>query len=106
MRGPIVDAETRCVHYRAAKDIVAIKFRCCGEFYPCTHCHSEAAGHEAQRWSLDEASEPAILCGVCGTVMPIDRYMNYGECDGCGSGFNPRCMLHYSYYFKFDKEQL
>ena len=33
--GATVDDQTRCVHYAGPLDIVAIRFHCCGEFYPC-----------------------------------------------------------------------
>ena len=45
--GPVVDEMTRCVHYRTEVDIVAIKFACCNEYYPCHRCHEETADHPA-----------------------------------------------------------
>ena len=41
-----MDAETRCVHYRSALDIIAIKMACCGVYYACKDCHAALADHE------------------------------------------------------------
>ena len=48
--GPTADDETRCVHYQTRLDVIAIRFACCGEYYPCNLCHEEAADHPAQTW--------------------------------------------------------
>jgi uncharacterized CHY-type Zn-finger protein len=52
--GVDVDPETRCAHWHSPLDIVAIKFKCCGRWYPCYECHSELADHAASVWPADE----------------------------------------------------
>lgn len=99
VRGKTIDAQTRCVHYGTELDIVAIKFRCCGEYYPCHLCHEECAGHEAEQWHLDEYDRTAILCGVCSTELTIAEYRAADRCPSCASAFNPRCALHAHLYF-------
>ena len=59
--GPVVDDMTRCVHYRTEVDIVAIRFTCCNEYYPCHRCHEETADHPAQQWKLSERDQEAAL---------------------------------------------
>lgn len=99
--GRPVDEQTRCVHYHSELDVVAIKFKCCGEFYPCHSCHDECAGHPAEQWPLDEYDEPAVLCGVCGTVLTIAEYLGADDCcPSCGAPFNPGCRLHTHLYFE------
>lgn len=43
--GQLVDDETRCVHYRGEKDIIALKCAKYLKFYPCYQCHNEAEDH-------------------------------------------------------------
>lgn len=98
--GPVVDGQTRCVHYRTPLDVVAIKFACCGEFYPCHLCHAEAADHVAAQWPVGSRDEPAVLCGVCGNLLAITEYLGVGSCPGCAAAFNPGCKLHTELYFQ------
>lgn len=98
--GPVVDEMTRCVHYRTAVDIVAIRFACCGEYYPCHLCHEEAAGHPAEQWPVAERDREAVLCGACGAQLTITAYLGATECPRCGSQFNERCRLHTHLYFQ------
>ena len=100
--GPTVDDQTRCVHYRTELDVVAIRFRCCGEFYPCHLCHEETAGHEASVWPSGEQDTHAILCGVCGETMSIRDYLDADGCSSCQAPFNPGCRLHKHLYFDTD----
>lgn len=101
LRGQLTDDQTRCVHYHSPLDIIAIRFKCCGDYYPCYECHEAEAGHAATTWSRQEWNEKAILCGVCRTELTIAQYMNAGHtCPSCGSAFNPRCSLHYHLYFE------
>lgn len=39
--GAVVDAQTRCAHYATALDVIAIRFFCCGQYFPCHLCHQE-----------------------------------------------------------------
>ena len=98
--GRVVDRQTRCVHYRTELDIVAIRFACCGEYYPCHLCHSEVAGHESVQWPIDARSTRAVLCGACGTELAIAEYLEAAECPSCASRFNPGCALHAHLYFE------
>ncbi|MFF2274435.1 CHY zinc finger protein [Agromyces sp. NPDC058126] len=98
--GATVDDQTRCVHYRTEVDIIAIRFACCGEYYPCHACHEEAAGHPAEQWPLAERGREAVLCGVCRTELTIDAYLEGDACPSCGARFNERCRLHTHLYFE------
>lgn len=102
VRGAVVDDMTRCVHYRTAVDIVAIRFACCGEYYPCHLCHEEDAGHSAEQWGLGERETTAVLCGACGTELTIADYLVASECPRCAAPFNERCALHAHLYFEVD----
>ncbi|GAB4093677.1 CHY zinc finger protein [Flaviaesturariibacter terrae] len=100
IKGFPIDDETRCEHYHSPLDIIALKFRCCGEWYPCIHCHEEAAGHAVQRWPESEWHTKAILCGACKTELTIHAYFASGyKCPHCASAFNPRCHNHDHLYF-------
>jgi uncharacterized CHY-type Zn-finger protein len=98
--GQTVDSETRCVHYQSPKDIVAIKFWCCGRFYPCYRCHEEAESHPARQWPMEQRGELALLCGVCKNQLSIDAYLATEHCPTCLSEFNERCRLHTHLYFE------
>jgi uncharacterized CHY-type Zn-finger protein len=101
IKGKIIDTHSRCQHYHSALDIIAIKFKCCGDYYPCFLCHEETAGHQAEVWGKAETDTLAILCGVCRHEMTIAEYQNSGSlCPNCGAAFNPRCALHYHLYFE------
>lgn len=103
--GPTVDEETRCVHYHTVLDIVAIKFKCCGRFYPCYKCHQECEQHPIQRWEKNEFSEEAILCGHCKRTLTISQYMNATDCPYCNAHFNKRCKNHYHIYFNVPQDK-
>jgi len=101
IKGKLVDDQTRCVHYHSELDIIAIKFKCCGEYYPCYECHGELADHPAQVWKKEERNEKAILCGVCQTELTIREYFDAdNKCPHCRSPFNPNCSRHYHLYFE------
>lgn len=99
VRGPIVDRQTRCIHYRSPLDVVAIRFACCGEYYPCHLCHEGTAGHPSRPWPAGSDHESAILCGVCGAELTIGEYRNATACPRCDAAFNPGCALHHPLYF-------
>jgi uncharacterized CHY-type Zn-finger protein len=100
VHGKTVDEETRCEHYHSPLDVIAIKFACCNEFYPCYQCHEETAGHEAAVWPREQFHEQAILCGVCKTTLSIHAYMDTEHCPHCDAAFNPGCQLHHHLYFE------
>src|SRR3954468_6850024 len=96
-----VDDETRCAHYRSEFDIIAIKFKCCGQWFPCYQCHIELAGHPAKVWPHDEFDTSAVLCGSCGKQLTIRQYLQCdAACPHCREKFNPRCAGHYHFYFE------
>lgn len=99
--GQVVDGQTRCVHYGTVLDVVAIRFFCCGSFYPCHLCHDEVPGqHPAIPWPATLHDARALLCGVCGTQLRITGYLGASDCPGCGARFNPGCALHADLYFE------
>jgi uncharacterized CHY-type Zn-finger protein len=99
--GVDVDLETRCAHYHSARDIVAIKFKCCGEWYSCHQCHAELAGHDAKVWPKKEFDELAILCGACGQQLTIREYLACESvCPSCLWHFNAACAKHHHFYFE------
>ena len=50
VRGVGLDFQTRCAHYHGPTDIIAIKMKCCGEYYACKDCHDAFAGHPIDVW--------------------------------------------------------
>lgn len=101
IRGKLVDENTRCVHYHGPDDIIALKFKCCGIYYPCYSCHEEEAGHVHVLWKKNEFDTKAVLCGVCRQELTINEYLKSDHrCPSCKSAFNPGCSKHYGLYFE------
>ncbi len=101
VRGVEVDPQTRCAHYHGPTDVIALRFKCCGEWFPCIDCHREVAGHAEEVWSLGERDREAVLCGVCGSGLTITEYLGCdATCPGCGAAFNPGCANHWHFYFE------
>lgn len=99
--GVAVDANTRCRHYRGPHDVVAIRFKCCGVWYACIHCHSACADHNAAVWTFAERDQPAVFCGVCAATLRIAEYLACDSvCPRCGANFNPGCASHHHFYFE------
>jgi uncharacterized CHY-type Zn-finger protein len=99
--GPVVDDETRCIHYSSERDVIAIRFKCCNRYYPCFECHQQEADHPAQVWPRNEWATPAILCGKCKTELTVNEYLNSNDqCPHCKAPFNPGCRHHYHLYFE------
>lgn len=104
--GKSVDHQTRCVHWHSQLDVIAIKFKCCGKYYPCFSCHEEEAGHDHHVWLQSEFDQKAILCGVCGHELSIQEYMEANNtCPKCEASFNPGCSKHYHLYFETDESK-
>ncbi len=101
INGLELDKETRCRHWHSEKDIIAIQFACCGDFYACYECHDALTDHSPEKWpavSFDKAE--AIYCGRCETRLSIQNYMDAGsKCPNCGASFNPGCEKHWPMYF-------
>jgi uncharacterized CHY-type Zn-finger protein len=101
VHGVDVDAATRCAHYHGLADIVAIRFYCCGRWYPCYECHRADARHAATVWPAAEHGTPAVLCGGCGHRMTVAAYLACdARCPSCGAAFNPGCARHHHLYFE------
>ncbi len=101
LKGKAVDDQTRCIHYHSALDIIAIKFKCCNNYYPCLYCHQEEADHQVVLWKKNEREEKAVLCGICKHEMIIKEYLNCNnQCPVCCSKFNAKCTNHYHFYFE------
>lgn len=101
IHGKPVDDNTRCIHYHSVLDVIAIKFKCCGKYYPCYQCHEETAGHAAITWKKNEWNTKAIFCGICKKELTIEQYVQSGnQCPNCNALFNPGCSRHYHLYFE------
>lgn len=101
VRGVAVDPETRCVHYGSERDVIALRFGCCGDFFLCHRCHEAVADHDSEPWPRERFDEPAVLCGVCGSDLTVGRYRDCGySCPDCGAAFNPGCAAHEDLYFE------
>ncbi|WP_458190666.1 CHY zinc finger protein [Haladaptatus sp. NG-WS-4] len=101
VHGVDVDPETRCSHYDSERDVIAIRFPCCGEFYPCYWCHDAVADHPREAWPETKRDAEAVLCGVCGTELTIAEYLACdSRCPECDAAFNPGCAEHYELYFE------
>ena len=101
IKGKPIDEQTRCIHYHSPLDIIAIKFKCCNDYYPCYYCHKEGTDHPPQVWKKDEQNKKAVLCGICKYEMTIQEYLySKNQCPSCCSKFNPNCSKHHSFYFE------
>jgi uncharacterized CHY-type Zn-finger protein len=101
IKGKTVDEYTRCTHYHSQVDVIAIKFKCCNEYYPCYECHEEEAGHMREVWTKNEFDKKAVLCGICKNELTIHEYLASGNhCPNCHTDFNPNCSKHYHLYFE------
>lgn len=102
IKGKTIDQQSRCTHWYSERDIIAVKFACCGAYYACYSCHEELANHPAQRWSESTFEQKkVILCGVCRHEMSIREYQDSdSSCPKCNANFNPRCSLHWPLYFE------
>ena len=98
--GTSVNERTQCAHYHSERDIIAIKFKCCDEFYACIECHQERADHAPMVWPETEFATQAILCGNCKSTLSITDYLGCDNtCPTCQASFNPSCANHYHLYF-------
>lgn len=99
--GPVVDGETRCIHYHLPLDVIAIKFKCCGNYYPCYKCHDLCESHLRKIWPvLELENRKVVLCGCCKRELTFLQYTgSNNDCCFCGARFNPGCSLHYDLYF-------
>lgn len=95
-----VNERNQCAHYGSARDIVAIKFKCCETFYACIHCHDEVTKHPPIVWQKDDWKAEVILCGNCHNTISIADYLGCSDqCPRCNASFNPGCANHYHFYF-------
>lgn len=105
VHGLAVTPLTQCAHWHSARDVIAIKHKCCGTYYACISCHAALANHAPAVWPLREQRGPAraVLCGRCGREWTVEEYLGCGNvCPGeaCGAAFNPGCAGHYELYFE------
>lgn len=101
IKGKVIDNKTRCIHYHSVLDIIAIKFKCCNNYFPCYQCHEEESDHTTQVWEKVDFEIKAIICGACKTEMSITAYKSSDyKCPFCSSNFNPKCSLHDYLYFE------
>ncbi|SFE22882.1 Uncharacterized protein, contains Zn-finger domain of CHY type [Lentibacillus persicus] len=96
-----IDAETRCKHYHAQNDRIAIKFYCCGEYFSCIDCHEAYGCSDRKVWPRKYFDQRAILCGSCHHELTINAYLSSSyRCPNCDADFNPGCAWHYHLYFE------
>jgi uncharacterized CHY-type Zn-finger protein len=100
-----VGPQTRCAHYDGPTDVVALRFACCGRWYPCHACHAAVADHAPEVWPRARFGTEAVLCGVCGHRLTIHAYLRASDtgapsCPSCGAAFNPGCARHRGLYFE------
>lgn len=104
-----------CTHWGSPLDVVAIRFRCCGNTYPCLQCHAECEDHPVAPWPSGEWATDAVLCRVCGHWMTVGQYLGVlkgtpeqpeqpdephcPHCPHCRAQFNPGCARHAHIYF-------
>jgi len=101
IKGKPIDSQTRCIHYHSSLDIIAIKFKCCKEYYPCYYCHKENTDHEPITWLPGEREIKAVFCGVCKSEMTISQYINSNNhCVFCNNKLNKNCEKHHHLYFE------
>ena len=103
VRGFDVDPQTRCTHWHGPTDIIALRIKCCGNWFSCYDCHAETTSHLGAVWPLDERDAEAILCGACGHTLTINQYLACeSTCPVCDSAFNPGCANHAHLYFQVE----
>lgn len=101
VHGVDVSPTTQCAHWHSDLDIIAIRHKCCGEYYACISCHESLVSHTPEVWPRDERNAKAVLCGSCRRELSVDEYLSCGnKCPGCDSNFNPGCSKHYELYFE------
>ena len=101
VHGIDVDENTRCFHYHSMLDVIAIKFKCCNEYYACIYCHEAKTTHQVVVWDTNEFNTQAILCGNCYNEMTINEYLHAeNSCPFCKISFNPKCSNHHHFYFE------
>lgn len=102
VKGVDVTPRAQCAHWHSPRDIIAIRHRCCGQYYACISCHEALAGHPPRVWGLGERDAAAVvLCGACRRGLTVAEYLACGNaCPGCRAEFNPGCALHYDLYFE------
>ena len=61
VKGKPIDDQTRCAHYHSSLDVIAVKFKCCNEYYPCYYCHKESSDHPADTWKKNEQNNKSIM---------------------------------------------
>lgn len=103
VRGVDVDAETRCAHWHGPTDIIALRMKCCGDWFPCHDCHAAVADHPAAVWPIEERDSDTVLCGNCGAILTAEAYLSSDStCPHCRTAFNPGCATHYHLYFEVE----
>lgn len=101
IKGIGMDAETRCSHYHSSIDRIAIKFYCCGIYYPCFECHAAAGCGKPAVWPKELFGAKAVLCGTCRHELTVQEYLECASvCPNCSAPFNPGCSLHKHLYFE------
>ncbi len=101
VHGRDLDPHSRCAHWHGPLDIIAIRLRCCGDYWACAACHDELAGHPPEVWPAAEWDQPAVLCGACGVELTVNAYLGCDSCcPACAAPFNPGCRRHHHLYFE------
>ncbi|KAK8016823.1 hypothetical protein PG993_015012 [Apiospora rasikravindrae] len=75
VHGLSVSALTQCSHWHSERDIIAIRHKCCGDYYACISCHEALAKHPPQVWpKAEQATTRAVLCGKCRHELTIAEH--------------------------------
>ncbi|KAH6646291.1 hypothetical protein BKA67DRAFT_525962 [Truncatella angustata] len=101
VKGLDVTTLTQCLHWHSRRDIIAIRHKCCGDYYACISCHAALVDHATAVWPKTERETKAVLCGNCRHELTIAEYLTSGSaCTTCKAEFNPGCSRHYHLYFE------
>lgn len=104
VKGIGIDERPGCAHWRSERDLIAIQFPCCGEFYACYECHNACTDHTPERWPKARwQDQGTILCRACHKTLSIADYMAADAvCPYCRAAWNPGCKNHWALYFEVE----
>ena len=85
-----MDFLNRCEHCTSHLNLLALCYRCCGQYYACVRCHDVLAGHEIVIRDKADYETQAVLYGVCRAEFGLeDDLAGDDRCPSCKTQFNP-----------------